>query len=134
MQVAMDRVRDLQESIELALGEARATGNPDVTLRHLERWNELAQSLVVIEGERAADDRARSTESPLELADHPDWDGLREDVDEKIRLLAAIWEKLDGTPAERELVRRGLVLPCLELLAHFCHCVTFDDEREAQSV
>ena len=53
-----------------------------------------------------------------------------EEVDEKIRLLAAVWDKLDGTLAERDIVRRGLVLPCLELLAHFCHRLKVDVERE----
>lgn len=65
----------------------------------------------------------------MELADHPDWEGLKQDVSERIDALRAAWQSMPAGPL-LDAIRRDLCLPNLKLLAAFCAAVSLEEEDE----
>jgi len=61
----------------------------------------------------------------MELSDYPDWDGLKKDVNDRIDILRAVWEKADLEI--KDSLMRNLIIPCLACLADFCASVQLED-------
>ena len=61
------------------------------------------------------------------LNDRPNWDGLKNDVNERIDALHTVWENVQSTEIG-DRIRSDLCLPALRLLGEFCACVEISDE------
>ncbi len=59
---------------------------------------------------------------------NPDWDSVKADVCNRIDLLRATYENMEGPIAEK--IFKDLILPCMELLGQFCACVKIEEETE----
>lgn len=57
------------------------------------------------------------------LADEPDWEQIKKDVNRKLDLLRMAWEHTATIPEVHGPVKRDLYVPALRYLSAFCVCV-----------